>query len=78
MKITDKTLVDRVFINDIQVGEVFFIEDTEELFLKLDSNLFVGSNWEESSYALNLDNYKVYEIGYTEPLRKVNSELILT
>lgn len=77
MKITNKSLSDRVFINDIEIGEVFFIED-EEPFLKLDSKLCYGSNWEEGNYALSLKDYSVYEIGYSEPLRKVNSELILT
>lgn len=83
MKITNKTLVDRVYIDKIKVGEIFFIEDSdswgEEPFLKLDPKLRGGTDdWEKGNYILSLDNYKVYEIGCGEPLRKVNSELILT
>lgn len=82
MKITNKSLSDRVYINDIEIGEVFFIEDTknwgEEPYLKLDPNLFGNSDYEEENYALNLKEYLVYEIGYSEPLRRIHSELILT
>ena len=82
MKITNKSLSGRVFINDIEVGEVFFIEDTdnwgEEPFLKLDPNLIGNSDYEEGNYALSLKEYLVYEIGYSEVLKRVHSELILT
>jgi hypothetical protein len=82
MKITNKSLSGRVYINDIEIGGVFFIEDTdswgEEPFLKLDPNLIGNSDYDEGNYALSLREYLVYEIGYSEPLRKVKSELILT
>lgn len=82
MKITNKSLSGRVYIDEIEVGEIFFIEDTndwgEEPFLKLDPNLIGNSDYEEGNYALSLKEYLVYEIGYSEPLRRVNSELILT
>lgn len=82
MKITNKSLSGRVFINDIKIGEVFFIEDTndwgEEPFLKLDSKLIGNSNYKEGNYILSLKDYSVYEIGYGEPLRRIHSELILT
>lgn len=82
MKITNKNLCGRVYINDIEVGEVFFVEDTndwgEEPFLKLDPKLIGNSDYKKGNYALSLEEYLVYEIGYSEPLRKVKSELILT
>ena len=82
MKITNKSLSGRVFINDIEIGGVFFIEDTdiwgEKPFLKLDPRLCYGSDCKEGNYILSLKDYSVYEIGYSIPLRRIHSELILT
>lgn len=81
MKITNKNLYGRVYINDIEVGEVFFIEDTndwgEEPFLKLDPK-FCDSLDRKGNYILSFEDYIVYEIDDLEPLRRVKSELILT